>query len=651
MSSEEKIDTSRLSTIIDSVLRTRRQTKGDDLPEFIDIIEFIDKFELLPDGLFPVQKFILKLYYSIQLDSVIPDRKSDRIRITDRYGVFNSYLSEVQYLKYLNDKGRCNIKEQGGRQLHELILVLGRRSGKSTLSSIITVYELYKLLCRGCPQTYYGMPDGSEIRIICVANDKDQAEIVYQVISNYTTTLDYFSDSLVHDTKTYQCFQTDRDAEKFGKGNIKDGGRGTITVTFKSSVAKGLRGRGNIIVILDEVAFFVDDGKSSARQIYRAVTPATKQYSPKDPKDKRVPIGPTDGRVILISSPDAKQGFFFNQYQLSLSGGKAAKDMLMIQAPTWEVNPTLSSEEYEIEYAKSPEDFDTEYGAKFSDRVRGWIENAEDLTDCCVKDLIPLQRGNPREPFFAGLDFGISKDGTSISLTHFVDGKIQLGYHETWYAGKKWDETNPHLIEPIVKYANLLQDMDRLDIDEITDWLFSLSKRFYIEQGLFDQYAGNIFEQKLHKVGLNQFKMRKFSAAESSSCYSNIRFLMYARQFSLYDYPIPERIMNMDNNDEIHSPHINELLGLQATSGGKNITIVEAPKLPGKHDDFSDSLVRSCILASEYIRENPDVLDASRYRMEPQIASRHIGYRQYHRARVRLHGPPSRERSIPGKRR
>lgn len=649
MPSVEKQDRSKLSGVVDSFLSDRRRARGEDAynPDFLNIIEFIDRFELLPDGLYPVQKFILKLYYGIPLDEELPDRESDRIRIQNRYGEFKGFLTEVQYLQYLFEQGRCNIKSQEERARRELILVLGRRSGKSTLSSIITVYELYRLLRRGCPQEYFGMPAGSEIRIVCVANDKEQAEIVYQVISNYTTTLDYFSDSLVHDTKTYQRFQTASDVEKFGKGDIKNGGRGTLTVTFKSSVAKGLRGRGNIIVILDEIAFFGDDGKSSAKEIYRAITPATAQFSPKDPKDRRVPSGPTEGKVILISSPDAKQGFFYRQYQTSLSGGKASRDMLMIQAPTWEVNPTLDPEYYETEYAKDPVAFDTEHGAQFSDRVRGWIEDARDLTDCIIPDLKPLPRGNPREPFFGGLDFGIAKDGTSISLTHLVDGRIQLGYHEIWYPGRKWEDVNPHLIGPLVPYARTLEDVDRLDIDEIVAWLEALSKRFYIERGVMDQYAGHIFEQKLHKAGLVQFEMRKFSAADSSNCYGNAKMMMFTKQLGIYDFPIPQAEAGIDFEEDHHSPHIKELLELQATSGGKNILIVEAPDIAGKHDDFSDSFVRSCMLAAEYVREHPDSLDLSfRGITAPTAPKRTVGYRQFHRARARLHGPPPRERRI-----
>lgn len=654
MSSAEKRKKSDLVGVLDSFISNKRRDKNSDPnnPTFINILEFIDTFQLLPQGLYPVQKFLLKLYYNIPLDDTIPEDEGDKIKIQDRYGNFIKYLSEVDYLTYLYQQGRCNVQEQDDKIRRELILVLGRRSGKSTLSSIITVYELYKLLGRGCPQDYYGMPSTSEIRIICVANDKDQAEIIYGAISAYTTTVNYFKDSLIHDTKTYQQFQTEKDAKTWGKGSLQDGGRGTLTVTFKSSVAKGLRGRGNIITILDEIAFFVNDGKSSAYEIYRAITPATKQFTPKNPKDKRIPTGPTEGRVILISSPDAKQGFFFEQYQTSLSKTVASRDMLMIQAPTWEVNPSLTREDYEVEYAKDPSAFDTEYGAQFSDRVRGWIENSKDLTDCVNLESRPLVRGLPKEPFFAGVDFGLAHDGTAISLTHLKDGKISLGYHEIWYPKKSWKDSNPHLEVPLTEYAHGLKDIDRLDIDEIVKWFDALTKRFYIEKGVFDQYAGHIFEQALHKVGLHQFEMKKFTTAESSEIYTNAKLLMLTQQLNLYDYPIPEIKKDFGIETELHSPHIQELLELQSTSGGKNIIVVEAPNISGKHDDFSDSYMRSVMLATEYISKNPYALDMSHRRMPGSGGEVYVpmGYKQFHRHRQRLHGGVPKERRIPGRR-
>ena len=324
----------------------------------------------------------------------------------------------------------------------------------------------------------------------------------------------------------------------------------------------------------------------------------------------------------------------------------------MIQAPTWEVNPTLSEQDYEVEYAKDPKSFDTEYGANFSDRVRGWIELESHLMDCVDTKLRPLIRGASKEPFFCGLDFALSGDGTSVALTHLVNGKIELGYHETWYAGRTWHESNPHLEHPFLDYAYKLQDEPRLDVDEIINWLLAVSKRFYIESGVFDQWAGIIFEQKLHKVGLTQFEMRKFTDSDSSQAYGNTKILMFSKMISLYDYPVSETGYD-ELGQKLRSPHIKELLELQSYSGGKNINVVEAPQIAGKHDDFSDAWVRSNLLAAEYIRKNPVALDMSHTTYRSHSPHREISMNPYRlqRERLRMHGPPPKERRVPKMRR
>lgn len=638
MPSTEKVQKSALTGVIDSFLDEKRSPSDKDDTKFLSIIDFIERFKLLPMGLFPVQKFILKLYYNMPLDE-----SAKTIKITDRLNTKVLHLfTEKEYLTYLFDQGRCNLREQDGRARHELILVLGRRSGKSTLSAIIAAYELYKLLCRGAPQLYYGIPSSSEIRVLCIANDKEQASIVYSDMAGYVDNIDFFKSAITNNTQTFVRFQTDQDRKKYG-----DGGRGTLVATFKSSIAKGLRGRGIICYILDELAFFINDGKSSAEQIYRAINPSIAQFSPKDPKDRHRPLGPSEGRAIAISSPDARDGFFYHLYQMSLTNSKASENMLMIQAPTWEVNPTLSKEYYEVEYHKDPRSFMTEHGAEFSDRVRGWIEDATDLTDCIDPASRPILRGEPREMFFCGLDFGMVNDGTAVALTHLKNGKVNLAYHEAWYAGKDWREVNPHLQAPLTEYARRLKDITRLDITEIAEWLRMLSTKFFIESGVFDQWAGPIFEQELHKRGLRQFEMRQFSVMDSSHAFHTAKMFMFSRQLTLYDYPVVQQLS--EETVTKHSPLVTELLELQSTSGGKNIVIVEAPNVAGKHDDMSDAFVRSLLLMSEFIKAHPGVMEANGSRlMAPTPATMSArSYNMYHQRRVRLHGGPDRMRTIP----
>lgn len=510
----------------------------------------------------------------------------------------------------------------------------------SEISSIIAGYETFKLLVRGNPQSYYGMPSGSDIRLLCVANDKEQASIVFGNMQGHIEKVDYFKSAFANSTQQFLRFRTEEDKRIFGNSSNK----ASITVTFKSSVAKGLRGRAVICAIMDEIAFFVDDGMTSADKVYSAINPSLAQFSPKDPKNKHKSIGNTEGRMILISSPSSKDGFFYKQYVKAMSAERGSEGMLVIQAPTWEVNPTLSPEYYEREYFKDPRVFTTEHGAEFSDRTRGWIEDARDLESCINADLKPKLHSLPREPHFLGLDFGISNDGTAIALTRLANKKIELAYHEVWYPKKPWDLSNPHLEVPWVEYARGLSNEQRLDIDAIGEWLLAISKKFFIYEGVFDQWAGPVMEQIVHKIGLTQIKTRNFSVSDSSRMYSIFKSLMFNKAISLYDYPRPES--TLDGMQGKHSPLITELLELQANSGGKNITIVEAPAISGKHDDVSDALARSVLLASEYIMKYPDALEASGYTSNIS-QQRQIGsYTSYQRQRARNHGVVS-ERSLP----
>lgn len=587
-----------LGDLARSVGRTVNQTDGpiteDDI---MDIIEFIEspfglRFskELSGSALFPVQKFILRMFYNIPLDDTDPYitvPKSWRHVGSEVPGAYHTF-TEVQYLEYLYNEGRCNIKVQD-HDRREMILPIGRRSGKSTISAMIAAYETYKLLRKYNPQKFYGTPESAPIQICSLATSREQAAILYKEVRRHFNNCQFFEQYMFAETQTQATFHTPRDLEIDANPSVR--------LTFYSAVAKGVRGSANIAAIMDEVAFFAHTGQASAYEVYQALSPSLAQFSPKDPDDASKPLGDSHGRMIMISSPFARQGLFYDQYEMALGGGAGSKSLLMIQAPTWEVNPTIPHTYFEKEYEKDATMFLTEFGAEFTDKVKSWIERDEDLLACVDPHLKPSTQGLPRERHYLGLDLAPKRDRTVVTLTKIVDGKIQLVYHEQWQAKTSWHEINPHLKKPLVPYADGLESVETLDYEEISNWLEVLSKKFFIVEGVFDSYGGIGFEQILHKRGLRNLKMQNFTASHTSEIFQAFKILMYQEMIELYDYILDDDKAGFRRQG--YSPYIQEMLELQGTARGKHLVSVEAPQIAGKYDDFADSLVRAVWLAAE----------------------------------------------------
>lgn len=545
-----------------------------------NIIEFIEAPWGLGGGesplrLFPVQRVILKAHYGLELDDTTKD-----VAISDWRRDHWQHFTEVEYLKWLFDQGRCNIREViPGEERRELVLPVGRRSGKTFLAAAIAAYETYKLILKECPQRFYGLPVSNVIQIISVATDKDQAGLLYNEASGHFRNCSFFAPYTANNTLSYARFQTPFDIGRYGRYADDSSANATLKVTFRSCIAKGLRGAGNLVVILDELAHFTDGGQSSAKEVYDAVTPSTSAFSPKDPTDPRIPISDVEGRIVSISSPLGRQGQFYKLWEIGMKGGRAAANMLCIQAPTWEVNPTVPAHEFEKHYAKDPAVFFTEYGAEFSDRTRGWIEREEDLMACVVPGRQPVTAGPARQPHFIGIDLGLVNDATAVAIGHIDPNRqIVLDYVDQIKAGEG-------------KYAAC----ERLDFDDVAEWVWELSRRFYLAAGIFDQWSGIPFEQALSKRGLRQLKAEHMTKNLNSQIYQNFKDMLFDQRVALYDWPIPT-----DGSSQ-HCPYITELLELQAEHKSKYITLVQAPNMDGKHDDRSDALVRMVWVASQYL--------------------------------------------------
>lgn len=469
----------------------------------------------------------------------------------------------------------------------EMFVANGVVNHNTTVAAIITAYEVYKLLLKEAAQTFYGLPITNQLGLISVATDKDQAGLLYIEASGHFNKCPFFKPYLANNTQSYAKFQTPFDIKKYGRYVEDPTAKATIKVSFKSCVAKGLRGAGNIVVILDELAHFNDGGQSNAENIYSAVRPSISAFSPKDPKDSRIPIGPVEGRIVSISSPLGRQGHFYTLFQIAMRGGRASENMLAIQAPTWEVNPSVPASEFEVNYAKNATTFFTEYGAEFTDRTRGWIEKESDLVACIDPALRPLTQAPARRPHYMAVDVGLVGNGTAVAIGH-LDERLRIVVD---------------LVDEIKAGEGTYKDKERLDFDEVANWIHQFTKRFYIVEGIFDQWAGIPFEQALHKKGLNQMKAEHMTKALNSQIFQNFKDMLWDGRLVLYDWPVAM--------GKAHCGYIQELLELQAEVQSKYVTTVAAPNVDGKFDDRSDALVRMVWIASKHSGKSAMILRTS----------------------------------------
>jgi hypothetical protein len=458
----------------------------------------------------------------------------------------------------------------------------------TTISACISGYETYRLLKKVCPQDYYGLPLSNQIQLISIATDKDQAGLLFNEVSGHFKNCKFFLPYTANQTQSYVRFQTPFDVEKYGKFSDNERANASIRVTFKSCIAKGLRGAGNIVVILDEAAHFTSTGQTSLDDVYNAVTPSTSAFTQKDPNDRAEPIGDAESKIILISSPLGRQGLFYKLFSQGMEAG-ADSQFLCVQAPTWEVNPTFPASEFVKNFKKNATVFFTEYGGVFSDKTLSWLDNnRQDVLQCIAPNRKPTTQVPPRRAHFLGLDIGLKQDGTAAAVGHIENGVIVLDAIEYIKAGEG-------------KYA----DQERLDLEgDVVPWLKGIAKRFFIREGIFDQYSGIVVEQAIHRGGLKQIQMVNHTKPLNSLMFKNFETMLAEKKIELYDYPVPE--------GQDHCDYIEELFSLQAEVLSKHMISVEAP--PGKHDDRSDALVRMIWLASQQLGTQTSISGVTRER-------------------------------------
>jgi len=265
--------------------------------------------------------------------------------------------------------------DDNGRRLKcDLMMLAGRRSGKTTLSALISGYEVFRLFLYENPQEHYLLGPNSEIQIINVAPKKEQAvETIFgrtcELVRNspwfMSQRLDYVNTSL-----------------RFPEKNI-------VIQPFGSNSQTGV-GRTAKAFLADEVSYFTDtENGRSAKDVYNELSKSTSSFLPFN-----------EGVNVAISSVRFDGDFLTSRYYQMQESLEGWENTLAVWKPTWELNPNLTEEVLKDEKLKDPEEYARQYGAEPGMAVKNFVE--ENL----MKYIIKNNKGNPnifdKEGYFSG---------------------------------------------------------------------------------------------------------------------------------------------------------------------------------------------------------------------------------------------------------
>jgi hypothetical protein len=545
----------------------------DDTEQEVDIVTFCENPYYLDQPLHGVEKFILKIYYGIPLDNT---NKTIRVRFFpyDKEGVF---FTEEEYLKFLTEQERCNVSNiHEVKKFIELVLVCGRRSGKTFIASAITAYEAYKLILKNDPQKYYKLPQGEEIRIINVASTTDQAIILATAVKNRILNSKWFKPYVFSKTQSEIRLRTKHDLALYND-ELKLHGKAiddhvSVKIMALPCTARGIRGGTVIVGILDEFAHYVDnDGNRSGDKVYEALTPSIATFG-------------LDGKILCLSSPGTKSGIFYDLYldSAGVDGNEPDPNKLMFKIPSWEMNDTLTFEYLNSEKKRNPESFTWEFGADFCSVMAGFIRFPEKIDECIKKDS---ESNSPKanHNHYIAVDPSSNNNGYAIAMVH-----VEIRQIEKIENNRKFKENQKIVVLDKWKVWNLkdpeFEGLPYIDEEIVHDYIESLCQRFFVAKLVYDQFDSSQSVLKFRKLGVDAIKT-PFSRGYNTKMYKNLRDLIYEGRLELFR----------------HDLGILELKCLQEKRVGKRQIIVEAPKQgEATTDDLADVLANACSVACDY---------------------------------------------------
>lgn len=423
---------------------------------------------------------------------------------------------------------------------NEVILQLGKGSGKDFTSTVACSYIVYKLLCLKDPARYFGKPSGDAIDIINVAINAQQAKNVF---------FKGFKSKIERSPWFAGRFYAKADSIEFDHA---------ITVYSGHSERESHEGLNLILAVLDEISGFASEvgtgneqGKT-AENIYKAFRASV---------DSRFP---DLGKVALLSFPRYPGDFISQRYDAVIADKDiitkthkfimnpelpedAAGNSLEIswdedtiisykypgvfalKRPTWVVNPTRKVDDFKLAFYTDMGDAMQRFACvptyasdaffKQRDKVRACmtVRNPIDSDKRFDETFTP----DPNKKYYVHADLAQKHDKCAVAIAHV----------EKWVSVqvmKDYEQVVPMVVVDAVVYWEPRVE-GPVNLSEVKQWIQNL-RRYGFDIGMvsFDRWQSFDIQNELKQVG-----MRTETVSVAKKHYEDMAMLIYEERLAM----------------------------------------------------------------------------------------------------------------------
>ncbi|QLF83347.1 terminase large subunit [Rhodococcus phage NiceHouse] len=438
---------------------------------------------------------------------------------------YHDTLKELHGAEIADDMWENTIKN--------LLLMLGKGSGKDFVARLTVLYIVYKLLCLKSPARYFKKPGTDPIDIINMALNAPQAKTV-------------FFDPLIIALKTSPWFAGkyyDRSTDvKFDKN---------ITVYSLHSSFEAAEGKNIMIAVLDEIDGFTVEGY--ADEVFKAISgTVTSRF-------------PETGKLITLSFPRSKDGFMMRKYRevvdevdtveysheyllnekvdrdepgnlLTVSWTEdtvlsySVDNFYALKAPTFRVNPNCTIEGYR-------DDFVRDHNNNESDTLMRVCANPPDHDAASfftnhekIESTFSVPNGwengevkcpaVPDAEYFIHVDLSKVSDRTVVGLGH-VSSWIEPDIHARVHT-----DAQPFITIDLFRIWEPTR-LKPVDDAEVMDFIMLLCKKFNVRKVTFDQWQSFDNINYLESVGVpsEKFSLKREEYTEFRTALSEGRMV------------------------------------------------------------------------------------------------------------------------------